>query len=375
MSSERKDEHVRLAEELHDESRRGGFDDVRFLHRSFPGLAVADVSTGTRLAGRDWTAPFYINAMTGGSERTGRLNAQLARAAAEAGVAIASGSVSAALREPALEPTFRVIREQAPEAFVLANVSPEATPEQARHAVALLSADALQIHVNVAQELVMPEGDRDFTGWLDRIAAIVAASDVPVVVKEVGFGLGREAVTALVEHGVTAVDVSGRGGTDFIAIENHRRLRSEYGYLTGWGQTAVECLLDVLHRAPEHGGPVEGVTVLASGGVRTPLDVLRALALGARAVGVSGHFLHVLVSSGLEALIAELVSWRQQLRTLFALVGARDLAALQEADLLVTGPTGEFARLRGIDLAALATRRERAARTARTAQTGRTGAA
>ncbi|MGJ0184278.1 type 2 isopentenyl-diphosphate Delta-isomerase [Corynebacterium glyciniphilum] len=357
MSTNRKDDHVQLAEELTTEGRAahpaGGFHDLRFMHHSFNGLARDAVDISTTVTGTHWPVPFYINAMTGGSEKTGQINADLARAAAATGVAMASGSVSAALREPALEPTFRIVRDSAPEAFIFANVSPEASVEQARRAVDLLDANALQIHVNPAQELVMPEGDRDFRSWLDRIAEIVSGVDVPVVVKEVGFGLSSESIAELVERGVTTVDVSGRGGTNFIDIENHRRSRQEYTYLSGWGQSTAECLLDTLHGpagAPE-------VDVLASGGVRTPLDVVRALALGARAVGVSGHFLHVLMTDGPEALEGELTAWTDQVRTLMTLLGAADVTSLSSTDVLVTGETAEFARLRGVDLPSLARRR------------------
>ncbi|HCT14544.1 MAG TPA: type 2 isopentenyl-diphosphate Delta-isomerase, partial [Corynebacterium nuruki] len=245
----RKDEHVALAEELRGEHAPAGvWDDIRFLHRSFPGLAVDDVDLSTTVCGRPWTAPFFINAMTGGSEKTALINADLARAAAATGVAMATGSASPALKDPALAHSFAVVREQAPEAFLFANVSPEMTVAQARDAVGFLSADALQIHVNPAQELVMPEGDRDFRGWPDRIGEIVDGVDVPVVVKEVGFGLSRASIAAVAEQGVHVIDVSGRGGTNFIDIENRRRDRQEFAYLSGWGQTAAECLLDPLHR-------------------------------------------------------------------------------------------------------------------------------
>lgn len=357
MSSNRKDDHVQLAEELTTETSTarptGGFHDLRFMHHSFNGLARDAVDISTTVTGTHWDVPFYINAMTGGSEKTGQINADLARAAAATGVAMASGSVSAALRDPSLEPTFRIVRDSAPDAFLFANVSPEASVEQARRAVSLLDANALQIHVNPAQELVMPEGDRDFRPWLDRIGEIVAGVEVPVVVKEVGFGLSRESIVELTARGVTTVDVSGRGGTNFIDIENHRRSRQEYTYLSGWGQTTVECLLDTLHG---DGGAPEA-DVLASGGVRTPLDVVRALALGARAVGVSGHFLHVLMTDGADALVDELTAWSDQVRTLMTLLGAADVPSLSSTDILVTGETAEFARLRGADLQALAHRR------------------
>ena len=196
----RKDEHVRLAEELRElrdagavrdatavrgVSPHGVWDDVRFMHHSFPGGSFDGVALETSVCGRDWAVPFYINAMTGGSEKTALINADLARAAAATGVAMATGSASPALKDPSLAHSFAVVRENAPDAFLFANVSPEMTVEQARDAVGFLDADALQVHVNPAQELVMPEGDRDFSGWLDRLADIVAGVGVPVVVKEV----------------------------------------------------------------------------------------------------------------------------------------------------------------------------------------------
>lgn len=379
MSSNRKDEHLSLAEELH-RPKPSAWDDVRFVHGSFPGLDRAAVDVSTSVCGRDWPVPFFINAMTGGSEKTGAINADLARAAEATGVAMACGSASPALKDLSLASTFRVVRDNAPEAFLFANVSPEMTVEQARTAVGLLDADALQIHVNPAQELVMPEGDRDFRHWLDRIGEIVEGVDVPVVVKEVGFGLGRSSIAAVAERGVTTVDVSGRGGTNFIDIENRRRDKQEFAYLSGWGQSAPECLLDTLHSAepvPEvvssSGAPntsdtsdsSDTVRVLASGGVRTPLDVVRALALGADAAGASGHFLHVLMEEGLDALVSEIEAWKDQVHTLITLLGAADVAALRSTEVLIGGDTADYARLRGVDLNALATRATRRTRPTR----------
>ncbi|SER53599.1 isopentenyl-diphosphate delta-isomerase [Propionibacterium cyclohexanicum] len=351
MSTERKDQHVALAQKLRDESRPNGFDDIGFIHHSLAAIDVARVDLSTSVLGARWPLPFYINAMTGGSQRTARINAGLGRAARAAGVAIATGSQHIALRDASLEDSFRVVRREAPDAFVFANVGPTVSPEQARRAVQMLDADALQVHINPAQEIVMPEGDRQFSDWAQRIEAIAGAVPVPVLAKEVGFGLSRRSIEELARRGVRAADVSGAGGTNFIDIENHRRRRSEYGYLAGWGQSSAFCLLESLHLPPAV--PLE---ILASGGVRHPLDVVRALALGARAVGVSGHFLHTLLDEGEEALIAELARWAEQLSSIMALMGCASLAELSKVDLLVTGRTAELARLRGIDLAALAHR-------------------
>lgn len=202
----------------------------------------------------------------------------------------------------------------------------------------------------------MPEGDRDFRDWAERIAAIAAAVDVPVVVKEVGFGLSRRTITALERTGVGAVDVAGAGGTDFVAIENERRPRRDYSYLTGWGQSTALCLLEAL------GGeePVD-LPVLASGGVRNPLDVVRALALGASAVGASGRFLRTLVHDGADGLRRELRTWTDHVRALMTLLGAADVEQLRRTDVLVTGRTAEQARLLGVDPGRLARRSARRA--------------
>ena len=349
----RKDEHLRLAVRLHDQGGPNAFDDVSFVHHGLPRTSADMIDTSTTVCGATWRVPFYINAMTGGTRATAAVNAGLAGAAADADVAIACGSQRIALEDPERADGFRIIRREAPHAFVLANVGPTVTPEQALRAVEMVRADALQIHLNAAQELIMPEGDRDFRDWAKRIAAIVATVPVPVVAKEVGFGLSRRTIMTLERTGVTAVDVAGAGGTDFIAIENERR-RREYAYLTGWGQSAPLCLLDALC-----GRDPVGLPVLASGGVRNPLDVVRSLALGARAVGVSGHFLHTLTVRGADGLRDELHSWTDHVRTLMTLLGAADVDHLRRTDVLVTGPTRERARLLGVDPEALARRSER----------------
>ena len=347
----RKDEHLELAVHLHRQDSANAFDDVSFIHHSLPGVSAEQVDIGTTVLGSRWEAPFYINAMTGGTQATAAINADLAEAAAEAGVAIACGSQHVALHDPERADGFHVIRRRAPGAFVLANVGPTVSPQEAARAVEMLEADALQIHLNAAQELVMPEGDRDFSGWEEAVATLVAAVPVPVVVKEVGFGLSRRTIEALARTGVAAVDVAGAGGTDFIAIENERRPQRDLSYLVGWGQPTALCLLESLS-----GSEPVSLPVLASGGVRNPLDVVRSLALGACAVGASGHVLRTLVKEGPEALRRELSTWGDHVRTLMTLLGAADVAQLRRTDVVVTGRTAEQARLLGVDLTRLAHR-------------------
>nr|WP_274637262.1 type 2 isopentenyl-diphosphate Delta-isomerase [Microbacterium bovistercoris] len=344
MSSRRKDQHVDLADaQQADRPARNDFDDVRFVHHALAGIDRDRVSLATTFAGITWPVPLYVNGMTGGSQRTAQINRSLAIAARETGVPIASGSMSIALREPDTADSFRVLRTENPDGFVMANLSADATPDDAQRAVDLLGADALELHVNSVQETVMPEGSRDFSAWPAAIAAIVDRVPVPVIVKEVGFGLSRPTLERLADLGVAIADVSGSGGTDFARIENSRRPAADYAFMAGWGQSAVCSLLD----AAASRRPLPAL--LASGGVRTPLDVMRALALGARAVGVSGVFLHTVLHGGEDALIELIRAWREQLGQLHALLGADRPAALPRADLLLGGGVREFCALRGID--------------------------
>lgn len=348
MSSQRKDDHVRLAVEQQQQlSGRNQFDEVSFVHHALAGIDRPDVSLATSFAGISWRVPLYINAMTGGSEKTGIINRDLAIAARETGVPLASGSMSAYFKDPACAGTFSVLRTENPDGFVLANVNATASVEKARRAVDLLQANALQIHLNTVQETVMPEGDRSFSSWVPQIEKIAAGVDVPVIVKEVGFGLSRETVLLLRELGVRVADLGGRGGTDFARIENGRRELADYAFLHGWGQSTPACLLDVRNI---------DFPVLASGGVRNPLDVARALALGAAGVGVSGGFLRTLMDEGLPALIAQISTWLDQLAAMQTMLGARTPADLARCDVLIHGELRAFCADRGIETRPLAER-------------------
>jgi isopentenyl-diphosphate delta-isomerase len=360
----RKDEHVRLAAGQQaalaaGAGPRNDFDEVELLHHALDGVDPAHVDLTAAVGPWRWPLPLYVNGMTGGSVATGRVNRAIGIAARATGIPVATGSVSAGLDDAAARATFTVVRDENPDGFVMANLGADRTPDDAVRAVEMLRADALQVHLNAAQETVMPEGSRRFETWAGNVAAICAASPVPVVVKEVGAGLSGRTLARLAGLGVTVADVGGRGGTDFVGIENDRRPTRDLAYLRGWGQSAVACLLDAPAGAPH---------LLASGGVRTPLDVVRALALGARAAGVAGRFLRVVLDAGepprdaaatdraAARLVEEIEVWRSHLAALHGLLGARTPAELMTTDVLVRGTVREFAALRGIDVGALTRR-------------------
>lgn len=344
LIEQRKDDHIKLACKQYNAHAESGFEHVRFIPNALPQLALSDVDTSVSVFDEStkWDTPLYINAMTGGSKKGENINESLARVAAKTGLAMASGSLSAALKNPRLAETFSVIRRFNPRGFVMANVSAGVSAEQAIKAVEILQANALQIHLNAAQELVMSEGDRDFSAWLNNIEAIARELDsmkVPVVVKETGCGMSAHDVLRLKNVGVRAVDVGGRGGTNFVAIENARRGRkSDYEFLDYWGLTTVESLLDIAQcdeilcepRDSSDSCNSARMQVFASGGVRTPLDVVRSLRLGASAVGVAGEFLHTLINEGEDALVEQIESWKAQIRVIMALLGCKNIEDLRE---------------------------------------------
>ena len=297
---QRKNEHVEIAMAQGD-ATISDFDEIRFVHHSIPNVDVDDIDLTSQLKDFTLDQPLYINAMTGGSEWTKQINEKLAVIARETGIAMAVGSTHAALRNSKMASSFSIVRDTNPEGIIFSNVGADVPVDKAVESVKLLDAQALQVHVNAPQELVMPEGNRTFSTWMENLAQIVSRVDVPVIVKEVGFGMSKETIKSLNEIGVRYVDVSGRGGTNFVDIENERRTYKDMDYLGLWGQTTVESLL-------ESASYQQDMDILASGGVRTPLDAVKCLALGASAVGMSRPFLNQVENYG----ITETLNYTEQ---------------------------------------------------------------
>lgn len=347
LNQQRKDDHVNLALEQQKEKLHSTFDDIRFVHHSFSKMAFEQVDVQTVWAQHTHQMPFYINGMTGGSKFTKQFNEKLGQVAAQTGLAIATGSVSAALKDPSLNDSFQIMREVNPNGFVMANLGAHHSLENAKRAVDLLKADALQIHLNVPQEIVMPEGDRDFSNWAENIQAMVENLGVPVIVKEVGFGMSRETIELLISLGVANIDVSGRGGTNFVRIEDDRNNRLDFSALGEWGQTTAESLVEA--HAVQDLIERNQVTLLASGGIRQPFDILKALSLGAFAVGLSGRFLASVNDIGVDGTVEMVHNWRESLQLMMLMLEAKNIQSLQHKDLILSGNLLEWAQLRQID--------------------------
>ncbi len=327
-----------------------GFSDIQLLHEAAPELAVDEVDIACEFLGHRIAAPIIINALTGGGAEAGAINAMLARAASEAGIVMAIGSQTVALYEPSEAESFKVVRRENPAGVILANVGAEVKPALAAQAVEMIRADGLQVHLNVPQELIMAEGDRDFRGYMENIRRMVETVGVPVIVKEVGFGLSRESAVKLLEAGVWHIDVGGRGGTNFIAIEQLRGSSSDLDYLESWGITTVCSLVEVSTlRVPG--------TLIASGGVRNPLDAIKAMVLGANMIGIAAPYLKVLLEENREALDREICMFKKQMINIMLMAGAKDLSRLASVPAIITGRTREWLQERGFDTQVFARRK------------------
>lgn len=339
-TNNRKNEHVSLSEKFYAQGD-SSFKDVAFVHHSFPNQDVKDVDLSVSLGSLPFSSPFFINAMSGGSAWTGKVNEKLAVIARETGLAMATGSVSAALKDPSQAGSFKIVRQTNPDGLIFANLGAGHGLENAKRAVDLLDADALQIHLNAPQEIVMPEGDREFSNWIHNLQEIVDGLSVPLLVKEVGFGMSRETVALLESIGVKFIDVSGRGGTNFAQIENYRRKDFKLDDFEGWGQSTVVSLLEAQES-------IKTASIIASGGIRRPMEIVKSLALGASISGLSSQVMHMALDD-VDETIMTIVNWKEEIRRIMTLLGAASVNDLRKTDLILSGASADWCEARKID--------------------------
>jgi isopentenyl-diphosphate delta-isomerase len=327
----RKADHVRINLER-DVAAKGissGFNEYRLVNCALPELDLNDVDTSTTLFGRTLSAPILISCMTGGTPEAAQINRVLARVAQEQRLAMGLGSARALIEHPHLLDTFEV-RSLAPDVLLFANLGAVQLNkgygvDECRKLVQMLQADALVLHLNAIQEALQPEGDTCFRGLLQKIGSVCEQLDAPVIVKEVGWGIAPDAVQALFDAGVAAVDLAGAGGTSWSEVERHRieeqwRANAAAAF-AGWGIPTAECLR-AARRVQPHG------LLVASGGMRSGLDVVKAIALGADLAGIAGPFLRA-AARGYEAATDLARELREVLRVAMFGLGERTLADLR----------------------------------------------
>ena len=306
----RKKDHIRLA--LADKTTLTSLDAYAIDYNSVPLFGLDNLDTSTTICNKKWQFPFFINAITAGGEECNKINQDFMEISKACGIEFFPGSYSPALKDKNDEAAY-------PKGYSI-NLGLDKDPNLILDAIEKTKAQYIQLHTNPLQEIVMPEGDHNFESWLSTLTEVSKKSPIPVILKETGFGMNEETIKLAIDLNLAAVDVSGMGGTNFARIENGRR-EDKSTYLENIGYTTAESL--------EFAAPYrDKIDIIASGGIRNPLDVVKCLALGAKAVGVSKTFLEILVNGGKEALIDEIEKWKKELKFLMILMNAKNIDEL-----------------------------------------------
>ena len=328
----RKSDHIKI--NLEQDVRSAlttGLENYRFLHDALPDLSLDAVDSSLALFGKRLSAPILISSMTGGTSEAETINLRLAEAAQTVGVAMGVGSQRAALEHPEQAATFQV-RRAAPDILLFANLGAVQlnygyTVDHCRRAVDMIQADALILHLNPLQEAVQKGGDTNFAGLAKRIEEVCKKVGVPVIAKEVGWGISDKTAKVLADCGVSAIDVAGAGGTSWSQVEMHRApdefTRQLAATFVGWGIPTAESSQLVKKALPD-------MTVFASGGLKDGLDIAKCVALGATLGGMAGNFLKAAAVSTENAIEMMKLTKKQIEVTMFA-CGANSLRELNQA--------------------------------------------
>ncbi len=360
-TEKRKADHLRICAEEDVQARRAttGFEDAILVHRALPGISRNKIDLSTRVYDRILNAPLIVEAMTGGAKKAVAINAAIAEAVEELGLGMGVGSQRAAIENPELERSYRIVRKKAPTAFLVANIgAPQLVKgyniNQAKKAVEMLDADALAVHLNPLQEAIQPEGETNYIGVLEKIRELTTGLDIPVIAKETGAGIAAEDARRLENSGVAGIDIAGVGGTSWAAVEYHRagKAQNDHRQRLGegfwdWGITTATSIVEVAQSVR--------VPVIASGGIRSGVDVAKSLALGASLAGMASPILRSAME-GSNKVKEKLRFVEEELKNAMFLVGAESTQQLKNIPVVLVGRTAEWLRIRGFQLEQLARR-------------------
>lgn len=327
----RKDDHINYALEYR--SSYNSFDDMRLSHSSLPKYNLNEIDLSTTFAQNKFEFPFFINAMTGGSEKGKKINQKLAKIASECGLLFVTGSYSAALKNPN-DDSFKIVKEENEKLLLGTNIGIDKDYTAGIQAINDLQPLFLQIHINLMQELIMPEGSRNFNQWENNLKDFVKNIKIPLILKEVGFGMDNGTIQKAMDIGIKTVDISGHGGTNFAYIENMRR-ENKINYLNEWGKTTVEALLDSQKF-------MNDIEIIASGGVRNPLDIIKCLVLGAKGVGVSRTMLKFVEKYSTKEVIEIVNNWKEECKIIMCALNCKNIEELKNVKYFVFGRLKEY---------------------------------
>ncbi len=341
MISDRKLEHLLLCTHSDVEyHKKTGLEDVELVHKALPEINKEEIDLSTFFLGKKMDAPIIITAITGGHPESLNVNRKLARVTQKFNIGMGLGSQRAAVENPELVSTYAVAREEAPDAFLIGNIGAPQI-ELATSAAEMMELDALAVHLNPLQEAIQPEGDVDSLGYLENIKKSTEKVEIPIIAKETGAGISGNDAQALEKAGVSAIDVAGAGGTSWAAVETYRSQEKDMGKLYwDWGIPTATSTVEVSQSV--------NIPVVASGGIRNGLEAVKALALGADAVGMA---LPALKASylGNDVLSQFMTKFTEEMKVAMYLVGASNIKELKKSDLVIRGKTNQWLQERGYD--------------------------
>jgi len=357
----RKADHIRISLNHNVQARKvtTGFEDTHLIHNALPEIDKQDIDLSTTVFNHKFSAPLIVGAITGGTSEAAKINAAIAEAVEELGLGMGVGSQRVAIEDKTLEKTFAIARKKAPTAFLIANLGGVQLVhgyglKEVKKAVKMIDADAIAIHLNPLQEAVQPEGQTRFGGVLEKIGEITKELGKPVIAKETGAGIAAEEAKRLEAANVEGIDISGAGGTSFAAVEyyrakgksnsSQRRLGEVFW---DWGIPTAVSLVEVSQSV--------NIPIIASGGIRSGVEMAKALALGASLTSISKPVLEAAVK-GVKETKRELLLLIEELKNSMFLVGADTVQALKEKPVVITGKTAEWLRLRGFNIEVYAKR-------------------
>lgn len=306
----RKKDHINLA--LKDTTIKTSLDNYRIEYNSVPNFGINDVDCSTTVCNYTWKYPFFINAITAGGEYCNKINKELEYVANLCNIEFFSGSYSPALKNEEDKKNYPKNRSL--------NIGLDKDYEKIILSIEETKPKYIQLHTNPLQEIIMPEGDKNFEKWKETLTKISKDIDIPIILKETGFGMNEKTIKLSIDLGLSAIDISGKDGTNFAKIENNRS-KSPSTYLEEIGYTTANSL-EIAKKYKDK------IDIIASGGIRNPLDVIKCLTLGAKAVGVSRTFLEILINKGADALIEEIKKWQTEIKYLMIVTDSKNINEL-----------------------------------------------
>jgi isopentenyl-diphosphate delta-isomerase len=355
-TTKRKQDHIDICLNFTSEiemDKTTGFEDIHFIPKALPDINFDDINLSTKFLDHKFNFPIFISSITGGTKKAKKINENLAKLAEKFGIGIGVGSQRAAIEDKTEIDSFTLVRDFAPNAFVAANLGAiqfnnDFNINHAKTAIEMIDANALILHLNPLQEVIQPEGDRNFKNLSEKIWDLNKKLKHPIIIKEVGSGISFEIAKNLIDNKIAVVDIAGAGGTSWSQIEAIRaeqqgliKQKKTGKLFKNWGMPTAASTAEIVTLRNQ-------IEIISSGGIRNGLQAAKALSLGAHLIGI-GLPLACQASSGTEK---QLIDWLEQfiheLKTAMFLIGATTVDDLRLAPLVITGRTLEWLNSRGI---------------------------